>query len=717
MAIHNKQKMTDSELVSKVNAEVALCNTQSESYLSDQRINSNYSFANEYTTYTSPTTGMSGVKLNFTPSVVNTLVMYNSKVFCSNKDTVKFSTSMKDPNAHMGAEQLGAAVNNIIHRQNNGFDIISEMLRSAAVNKNSVAKVIWSDKPVRYQEVLDNVSAQEVQQYIFEKQEMGYEVEIVEQEVVVESMTQTMIDQITGEEIEVVVSDEMANYTFLLERMQGCIDISVLPPEEFLINEDTTSINNDDLTRFVAHRREMYLSDAMMMFPDADESDFGMGDITFYQQEKASRHAVDGTYTQYGDSGGSDEETQKVEIIETWIRADRDNDGFAEWRHCFTSASNLLMDEEWYGPLPFTSYTFFPIPHKFYGLSVYDRIKSYEEAATGLIRSELDMARRKNTTQMVVKSNDSTDALRRFIQNGKPGVFPGGQTFSADDVFLVPTPPGGTTDYQVSMEELRKQVIADIGIDPVTGQVSTDIEKSGNDAVKTSMAIDNASVKIEGYTRRFADGPLRDISWLCVMEMIKNKDDPFVQMLIEGVTPGVPFIAGQMGLEKVISKTDITSRVGLGHQTGHQKIQASQVLNPMLQMLKQDPDPATYGLMIEAMKGLQFDSPESLVGDLEFWQRKAQELKQVQQQQMQLQQQELQNQQAQIQMQAQQIQFDQQLKLREQEFNERVKQAETMAKIEEIEAKTGKAAAETRKILAETQAVQVVAPANLNVVI
>ena len=45
MAIHNKDKMTDSELVSKVNAEVSLCNTQSESYLSDQRINSNYSFA------------------------------------------------------------------------------------------------------------------------------------------------------------------------------------------------------------------------------------------------------------------------------------------------------------------------------------------------------------------------------------------------------------------------------------------------------------------------------------------------------------------------------------------------------------------------------------------------------------------------------------------------------------------------------------------------
>ena len=91
MAKNKPKKMEDNELVSKVNAEVALCNTQSESYLSDQRINSNYSFVNNQTTFTSPTTGMSGIKFFFTPSVCNTLVMYLSKVFCGNKETVKYN--------------------------------------------------------------------------------------------------------------------------------------------------------------------------------------------------------------------------------------------------------------------------------------------------------------------------------------------------------------------------------------------------------------------------------------------------------------------------------------------------------------------------------------------------------------------------------------------------------------------------------------------------
>ena len=185
-------------------------------------------------------------------------------------------------------------------------------------------------------------------------------VDVVESVVVQESLSQYQVDPYTGEEFEVVVSEETSNYTMRLSRMEGGIDIDILPPEEFLINEDTTSINNDSLTRFVAHRREFHLTDAMMMFPDADESDFGMGDITFYQQEKAARHAVDGTYTQYGDEAGADGQMQKVEIIEAWVRADRDGDGYSEWRHVFTSAGNLLMDEEWFGPLPFTSYTFLP---------------------------------------------------------------------------------------------------------------------------------------------------------------------------------------------------------------------------------------------------------------------------------------------------------------------------------------------------------------------
>ena len=107
---------------------------------------------------------------------------------------------------------------------------------------------------------------------------------------------------------------------------------------------------------------------------------------------------------------------------------------------------------------------------------------------------------------------------------------------------------------------------------------------------------------------------LRDISWLVVMELIRHKDDPYVQQIIQGITPNVPFLAGEMGLDKVISKTDLVAKVGLGHQTGAQKVQASASMMQMLQLLKQDPDPATYNLLKESLIGFGYESPEDVIG-------------------------------------------------------------------------------------------------------
>ena len=401
-----------------------------------------------------------------------------------------------------------------------------------------------------------------------------------------ETLTEITVDQMTGEEVEVEVEGESGSYVLRLERDANKIAIDIIPPEEFFINEDTTSINGDKLTRFVAQRKEMYRTDVKMMFPkiDVDElSDYSEFDDNY---ERMARHAWDGTDDNlFEGEGGSQQETSKVTVTEAWIRADRDNDGYAEWRHVFTCGEMLLMDEEWFGPLPFTSYTFFPVPHKFYGLSVYDRLKGYEETATGLVRADVDMARLKNTFRLFAKDG-SID--RRMLQSGKPGVIPVANTFDPNDVMVVPAPAGAGNTVQI-LEELRKQVIADIGIDPVNGQVSADIEKSGNDAEKTQMAMDNASVKVEGYSRRFAEGALRDIAWQIAYLLVKHKDDPFVRNVVEAVSPERPFVIGELGLTTVLSKTDLISKVGLGHQSGSQKIAASTVYDGYAQGIRNEP--------------------------------------------------------------------------------------------------------------------------------
>ena len=697
-----KDKVTDDELVSMIQGEVVNVRTESFDLISDQRIDSNY--ANTYlnTSGTRPTTGMSGSKFFFTPGACKTLTMNLSRVFCSDKETLKLTPMMKTPESQAAAMQLEKAVNTVIHRENDGFSIISSMLQSAAWNKNGIAKVTWNDYRIAFEEVYTDIDSTALQQIVMMKEQEGYEVEVTAEEVVELEQVTVFIDEITGVEEEEIVEADSGTYTLRLSKVEGRIDIDVIPPEDFLINEETTDIHNDELTRFVGHKRHMYRGDIKDLLKSLGVKDVDVEELKGFdsindEYEKRARHDFDGTLESYNESDETGGPSSKVEIVETWIRADRDGDGYAEWRHCYVAGATLIHDEEWYGPLPFTSYTFFPVPHKFYGQSVYDILHDYEEQATGLFRSDMDMARLKNTYRIFAKEGVVD---RRTLQSGKPGVIPVSNQFTADSVMEVPTPVGAS-NTALLMAEIRQQVIAEIGIDPITGQISPDIQKSGNDASKTMMALDNASIKIEGYSRRFADGPLRDICWLISLEMVRRKDTKFVQDIIQSIDPEIPFLAGELGMDNMIRRVDFVSKVGLGHQTGQQKIAAGTLVSQMLAQLAQQPNAAMYNLATETLRGHGYEDPVAIMGPLEYWVQKEQMMTQQLQSQMAAQQAQAQTAAAGIQMQQQQLQFQQQMEAAKHEREEARKDAESKAKIASDMASAGLDDAKTQEILSQ----------------
>ena len=677
------EKVTDDELLSYIQDEISNSHANTLDELSIQRIESNRAYVNDNTIRTAPSSGMSSIPFFFTPSVCDTLTMYMSKIFCSDKETVVFNPANKSEENLLSVKQLQSVVNEVLHKENRGFELITDLFRTAAVNKNGVAKVVWSEEMEITEQMLNGIDPQTLPVVIQQLEDEGFDVEVIEKEEETVTLSEEVTDQFSGEVIQEAQTQQVGNYTLRLERMAGGVRIYVLPPEEFVINEDTTSIH-DPLTRFIAHSKEMYEGDISAMFPDVDVSTLqSFFDLEDYY-EKLARHAVDGTLNDYGLQQGQAEGVTKIVITESWIRADRDGDGYPEWRHTFSCGNTLLSDEEWFGPLPFASFTFFPIPHKFYGQSVYDRIRPYEEAATSLMRADIDMTRLKNTFRMFAKEG-TVD--RRTLQSGRPGTISVANTFNPQDVLVVPSPQGSNNTLP-NIEELRRQVIANVGIDPVSGQVSTDIEKSGNDAAKTAMVIDNASAKLEGYARRFAEGTLRDMVWLIAMEMVKHDDDPFVNQIVNSVTPGQPFLAAQQGVNNVMTKSGITAKVGLGHQTSQQKAQAAGVVTTMIQQLSTQPSQAMYNMTGEALKGFGYDNPEALLGPLEEWTQKAQQAQQAQQSQIQVAQQQQQVAQQQVQLQQQQVQG--QLQIAQQESQAKIQREalESQAKIAEMQSKT-----------------------------
>ena len=563
------KKLTDAELVSIINQEMSQADYEGQSVLSQQRSQADLAYTSEYTNGVFPTTGMSSIVINTLQPAVDTLTTYITKLFCSDRETVIFSP--RDSDLYGEAEEITKIVNDIIHKDNNGYEIINRWVKDAALHKNGIVKVVWNDTPKVHKELFDGTE-EEFNVWVSLKEEEGLEVEIISEDKKVDTME---IDPKDGSDEILELSRNRSEYKVKVIKETGDPKIINIPPEEFLINEGATSINGDQLTRFVCHRQLTYVSDVVSMFPKVKADELTGSGFLENEYETQTRSQFDGTYTQ-NDQGATSGPMRQVEVAESWIRVDVNGNGTADWHHIFTSGNTVLMSEEWFGPIPMCSFTFFPIPHKFYGLSVWDKLRDYHITKTALVRSEIDSGVQRNTIRIIA---DPRKISVRDLKSGRPGIIKVKPGFEAKDVMPLNIAGSAGGGSVAMLQYLDKEIMAQIGIDPVSGMVSSDIEKSGNDAEKTSMTMDNASVKVEMFAREFAETGLRDMVWAITDLLVQN---------------------GQIE-DSGLSKADLRAKVGLGHQTIKQKLQGAQAIIQQQAMLESNPTnpvsiPAEYKL-------------------------------------------------------------------------------------------------------------------------
>ena len=540
----DNEKLTDDQLVAAVRREMSTADYEGQSLLSEQRSEADLAYTSEYTRGTEPNSGMSSILINAFQPAVDTLTTYISNIFTNDKETVVFGSD--DEELKEAARMVSKRINMEIHKRNSGYAVINRWIKDSFLHKTGIVKVSWDETPTHSKYEFEGTEAQ-LAIIMAEKEAQGFDTVVMEKEKA--DITYEVESSNSDEILEVTQENIIA--TIKCSKPANRIRLHNIPPEEFLINEGATAID-DDLTRFICHRQLKYISDVMEMFEDIDEDDLlgvGAGGYLEDEFETATRHAFDGTYD-YDSEGNLSGSLRQIEVVESWIRADRDGDGIAEWRHVFTAGHTLLMDEEWFGPIPMCAFTPFPIPHKFYGLGLWDKLKDYHRTKTGLVRAAIDTANNKNLVRFFGNPRHISE---RDMKSGKPGLIATLPGFDAKDLVEVPKPSGNAGESVSLLQYLDQEIIAQIGIDPKTGVVSSDIEKSGNDAEKTAQVVDNASAKIETMAREFAETALKDAIWSIYEFLIQNNE------------------LEDYGLEK----SDLTAKVGLGHQTARQKAQSA----------------------------------------------------------------------------------------------------------------------------------------------
>lgn len=275
------------------------------------------------------------------------------------------------------ARTESSLINHLFLQEYNGDTILETALIDGLLHKNCTAKVNWDERISVEYETFDNVSSFAMASLLQPTQE-GQHVEVVEQYV-----TDT---QVQGVETPAgVMPVEVDSYSIKIKRssVSGRPVIASVKPGGLIVGGDHDS---PDLfnARFVAEEQAITVSSLIEQGFDADI----VSKLPEYRkdldEESRRSHADSSEFSSAHDS------TRLVSVTEILMDIDFDGDGIAERRKIVIGGNNtLLSNDEWKGQ-PFIGGVAMLVPHRYQGISLFERLKSVQDEKSQTIRAISD---------------------------------------------------------------------------------------------------------------------------------------------------------------------------------------------------------------------------------------------------------------------------------------------------------------------------------------
>mgnify|MGYP003635779650 FL=1 len=450
------------------------------------------------------------------------------------------------------AEQITDYCNFIFNRDNNGFEILHSMFKTALLQKNGFCKVYWKTSKEQKKENYEHLDETQYQSLLIDE-----EVEIIE--------------------VEELEEDQGMFYNCEVRRVKeyGRCQIDPVPPEEILVSPRAKTLKD---CNFIAHRVAKTVSELLDMgFNKKDVESLPSADEEVYNTEATVRRSYDSPTMDINISN-IDPSQRVVQITECYMKADVDGDGIAELRKIIVGGSGYnnytILENEEINKLPFAMCVAIPMPFRFFGLSMYDLLADVQNMSTVIMRQTLDnMYLQNNARTIVVDGQANLDDLLTPRSGGIVRVK------SPNAVTPLQTPNilnDGLAMLQKidQLKEKRSGVPNQLmGLNPDT------INKSHTTAQSVNQMMNSSTQRIELIARSFADG-VKDI-FENVLAVICEYQDQERVVKLRG-----EFVS--MNPREWTDKYDCTTQVGLGTGNQDQRLQVlQQVLNVQEKMIQQ----------------------------------------------------------------------------------------------------------------------------------
>ena len=472
------------------------------------------------------------------------------RVFLSTDKPVEFA-----PTGREDAQFAEQATKYVNYKFNSlgGYQVLSDVFADSLLKKCGVVKCYWNME--KKSETYDH---QDLPEEEFSLIVNDPRVEVIEHSENIE----LEIDE-TGVEFERITHDVKVSLT----EEYGDLVIESLPPEEFFISSEATSLED---AYAVVHKREMRVGDLVAMGYDFDVVSELTGNDTdnFADEERFERQ----NFSLDDDEQPLDPSMRKVVVSEVYMKIDVDGTGVPSMHKILLGGgSDELLDYEPWGDLPFAVFQHDPEPHTWVGNSLADILFSEQDAATAMLRGVLDnVALTNNPRTEIVEGMVNVDD---FLNNEIGGVVrtkAGGSVTPLTVPFVAGQTLSAVEYFDAQIDQKTGVSAASSGLDPNALQNTT--------ATAVNATVQGAASQIEVMARNLAEGGVTQLFKLMLKLTIENCDK--TEMMAIAGNDYMPVDPRSWNKEM-----DVTVNVGLGTgREGERAAALQQALDMQIQI-------------------------------------------------------------------------------------------------------------------------------------
>lgn len=523
--------------------------------------------------------------------VVEWAMPHIMKVFTGSDRIAEFEPT--GPEDEDEAEQATDYVNYLFEKRNGGFSIIHDMAKDALLEKTGVSKIWWDDTPTIKREEYSGLD-----DFAFAKLVSDEEIEVVEH-------TETEETVIGPDQMPQI----MRSHDAVVERVKdnGRIRIEVIPPEELLVSKRAKSLDEAD---FVGHRVRLTVSEVKDMFPDVsdDELDEMAGDDDQdWNDESNARHEFDDSYTSRdGSVFNNQSANRKIWITEGYMNVDWDGDGHAELRK-ITKAGNTILENIPIDDKPFASICPIPVPHKYYGLSLSDKVVDIQIVKSTLIRNILDNIYNLNNGRFTMLEGQ---ANLDDLLTSRPGGVIRVKTPNAVTRLDTPPLPSGSFELLNYVDQIRD---GRTGVSKFRTGIDPNVLNNAK-AGPANAQMDAANARLELMVRIFSETGIKDMFKKMYGLILKHQDRADVIKLKNKWVHVDP--------TQWKGNANVSVNVGLGHGNRDQAINHMAMLAQNYVAIRQDPEfrhmvspKNVYNMVGEALKSMGYKNFDRFISN------------------------------------------------------------------------------------------------------